>query len=99
MYICKDCGQTFKAPFIRLPFGSHHEEDAELLCPECYSEHYTEAEQCPRCKKWFEPFNGDFCPECTEYVNDTMKDLFNGLEGRAWDDMEFAVKKWLDANW
>ncbi len=44
MYVCKDCGSTFYTP---------HFKKSKSECPDCGSDNFVEAEQCPICREWF----------------------------------------------
>ena len=99
MKICKSCHAIFESPSVKYPLsGSRHEEDCELVCPECGSTAWTDAEKCPRCGEWHDG-KGSFCPDCMEYIADCMTDLFDGLDSSARQDMEYEVKQWIDQNW
>lgn len=99
MYICKDCGALFEEPAVwyddpspagvGLPSGSY--EYCE--CPECGSDDFEEANECPRCDCHY---LGDkiLCDDCMEELGIELREI-KGRFHMTQDDFEQAIYEYF----
>lgn len=89
MLICRECGHIFSeeelegGQMISKGDEVNPPEYTELVCPECGSDWWTEADTCAVCGRYYHDEDGcDVCPECqvkiVEGINKMAEDLSVG---------------------
>lgn len=71
MFYCKSCGSVFSQ--------AEHTKNGKYVCPDCGSQKFESATQCPICHEYFVSDNSydKYCPDCVESALDQLRQAIN----------------------